>query len=51
MGEADETFEAFAYLGGISSVNGALVGGFIATSGVWAYFLQAHFNNLENYWT
>jgi len=45
------TFLAFAYLGGISSVNGALVGGFIATSGVWAYFLQAHFNNLENYWT
>jgi branched-chain amino acid transport system permease protein len=44
------SFLAFAYLGGISSVNGALVGGFIASSGVWAYFLQAHFNNLENYW-
>ncbi len=44
------SFLAFAYLGGISSVNGALVGGFIASSGVWAYFLQDHFNNLENYW-
>lgn len=43
-------FLAFAYLGGISSINGALVGGFIATSGVWSYFLQSHFNNLENYW-
>ena len=43
-------FLAFAYLGGISSVNGALVGGFIAASGVWAYFLQNHFTNLENYW-
>jgi branched-chain amino acid transport system permease protein len=41
---------AFAYLGGISSIAGALVGGIIATSGVWAYFLQSHFNNLENYW-
>jgi branched-chain amino acid transport system permease protein len=45
------TFLAFAYLGGISSVNGAIVGGFIATSGVWAYFLQVHFSNLTNYWT
>lgn len=43
-------FLAFAYLGGISSVHGALVAGFIATSGVWSYFLQSHFNNLENYW-
>ncbi len=44
------SFLAFAYLGGISSVAGAMVGGFIAASGVWAYFLQSHFNNLENYW-
>jgi len=41
---------AFAYLGGISSVNGALVGGFIGASGVWSYFLQSHFTNLVNYW-
>lgn len=44
------SFLAFAYLGGISSVNGALIGGWIATSGVWSYFMQSHFNNLENYW-
>jgi branched-chain amino acid transport system permease protein len=43
-------FLAFAYLGGISSVNGAIVGGFIASGGVWSYFLTQHFNKFENYW-
>jgi branched-chain amino acid transport system permease protein len=41
---------AFAYLGGISSVNGALVGGTLAGSGVMAYFLQTRFDNMTNYW-
>jgi branched-chain amino acid transport system permease protein len=34
---------AFAYLGGISSVSGALVGGSLATGGLCAYFSRFHF--------
>ncbi len=40
---------AFAYLGGITSVNGAIVGGMIAASGLVAYFGKFHFPNLDQY--
>jgi branched-chain amino acid transport system permease protein len=44
-------FLAFAYLGGISSVNGALVGGLLTASGLWAFFLQFHFHGIDKYIT
>ena len=40
---------AFAYLGGISSVNGAIVGGMMSTAGLVSYFLRFHFPDFGTY--
>jgi branched-chain amino acid transport system permease protein len=40
---------AFAYLGGISSVNGAIVGGMLSTAGLVSYFLRFHFPDFGEY--
>jgi len=44
-------FLAFAYLGGITSVNGALVGGMLIGSGLVSVFSNYHFAGLLNYVT
>lgn len=44
-------FLAFAYLGGISSVNGALIGGLLTASGLSAYFFAFHFHGIDKYIT
>jgi branched-chain amino acid transport system permease protein len=40
---------AFAYLGGITSVNGALVGGYLTGGGFSAVFGEYHFEGLDQY--
>ncbi len=45
------SFVAFAYLGGISSVNGALLGGLITTGGLFEYYLQTRFAAVVDYWS
>jgi branched-chain amino acid transport system permease protein len=40
---------AFAYLGGISSVNGAIVGGMMSTAGLVSYFFRFHFPGFGEY--
>lgn len=42
---------AFAYLGGITSVNGAIVAGLIGTGGVATVFMRYHFEGIQNYIT
>lgn len=42
---------AFAYLGGITSVNGAIVAGLIGTGGLNTIFMRYHFEGITNYIT
>jgi branched-chain amino acid transport system permease protein len=42
-------FLAFVYLGGITSVNGALVGAALAAGGIIAFFGKYHFHGLDKY--
>ena len=42
---------AFAYLGGITSVNGAIVAGLIGTGGLNTVFMRYHFEGIVNYIT
>ena len=42
---------AFAYLGGITSVNGAIVAGLIGTGGLNVVFMRYHFEGIVNYVT
>jgi branched-chain amino acid transport system permease protein len=43
------TVLAFAYLGGITSINGALVAGLIGTSGLVVVFSKFHIKGIEDY--
>jgi hypothetical protein len=43
------TVLAFAYLGGITSVNGAIVAGLIGTGGLIVVFSRFHFDGIEEY--
>jgi branched-chain amino acid transport system permease protein len=41
---------AFAYMGGITSINGAIVGGAISTGGLVGVFSEFHFEGAESYY-
>ena len=42
-------FLAYAYLGGITSINGAMIGGILAPTGLVAIFVNYHFKGFTDY--